>query len=255
MITSDGWLDWAVRLEPTNRHVNPGANPVKGAFFHSAEGYASVLLDPKSQWGYNGQYSWHFTNLKDGKLYQHYPFTARCWHATAANNDYVGGENEGRGADQNGNRLPPGQYEELTEAQVQNLVHITRDLEAWKGWKATRTGDKTQTLWEHREVVWLGGEGTRCPNGRIPWDEILYRLQEEDMANLNPNGSQRIVSEGNQIVIYNGNIPVLFIGDKEGKYPGQVSKNFGGRPVYLANGGDPDGDGHGEAFWTLEARD
>jgi len=248
MITADGGCDWAIRLQPTkppSQHLNPGVNPVKGAFFHSAEGYASVLLDPNSQWGYNGTYSYHGSNLFDGRFYQHYPFTARCHHATAANNDYIGIENEGD--------FP--KEPTLTQPQIDNLIRLTKDLEQWKGWKGTRTGDKTQTLWEHREVVWLGGEATSCPSGRIPWDKILAGLQEEDMAHLNADGSQRIVSEGNQIVIYNGNIPVLFIGDKEGRYPGQVSKNFGGTPVYLANGGDPDGDGHGEAFWTLEPRD
>lgn len=170
MITPDGWLHWAARLEPTNRHVNPGVNPVKGAFFHSAEGYASVLLDPNSQWGYNGQFSWHFSNLLDGRFYQHYPFTARCWHATAANNDYVGGENEGYAP----------REKSLTQAQVDNLVRLTRDLEEWKGWKASRTGDRTQTLWEHREVVWLGGTATSCPNGRIPWAAILAQLGGND---------------------------------------------------------------------------
>ncbi len=166
MITPDGWLDWAIRLEPTNRHVNPGTNPVNGAFFHSAEGYASVLLDPNSIYGYNGRYSWHFTNVFNGTVYQHYPFTARCWHATAANDDYIGGENEG---------YQPNE-KSLTDPQVTSLRRITADLIAWPGAKmkaATRTGDKSQTLWEHREVVWLGGTSTTCPNGRIPWDKIL----------------------------------------------------------------------------------
>lgn len=169
MITADGWIDWAEKLRPTNNNVNPGVNTVKGAFFHSAEGYASVLLDPNSQYGYNGNLSWHASNLMDGRFIQHYPLTARCWHATAANNDYIGVESEG---------YQPNE-KTLTDAQIDNLVRLTKDLEQWRGWKGSRPKSATDlayTLWEHREVVKLGGTGTTCPNGRIPWDEILKRL-------------------------------------------------------------------------------
>lgn len=48
------------------------------------------------------------------------------------------------------------------------------------------------------------------------------------IVNLNVDGSQRIVGEGNQIVFYNGNVPVMVIGDEAGSFPGQVKKNFGG---------------------------
>lgn len=251
MITPDGWLDWAIRLEPTNRHINPGINTVKGAFFHSAEGYASVLLDPNSEWGYNGKHSWHGSNLMDGRFIQHFPFTARCWHATAANNDYIGIENEGYSP----------REKSLNEAQIANLVRLVQDLEEWKGWRASRprsATDTTHTLWEHNEVVRLGGTGSTCPNGRIPWNTIMGLLkEEEDMVIRNPDGSpkQGWVPEGHRMVLYNESIPVLFVGDKTGAFPGQISKNFGGTEVFLANGGDPDNDGKGEAFWTLESRD
>lgn len=187
MITPDGWLDWAIRLEPTNRHTNPGVNPVKGVFFHSAEGYASVLLDPNSIYGYNGRYSWHFTNVFNGTVYQHYPFTARCWHATAANNEYAGGENEGYAPNE----------KSLTNAQVESLRRINADLIAWPGAKmkaATRTGDKAQTNWEHREVVWLGGEATSCPNGRIPWDKILQEGPEMSQQEIEELADRRALS-------------------------------------------------------------
>lgn len=51
---------------------------------------------------------------------------------------------------------------------------------------------------------------------------------EDDMANLNADGSQRIVSEGTFIVTYNNNIPVTRLGSTDGKFPGRMSKNFGG---------------------------
>ena len=169
MITADGWIDWAIRLEPTNRHVNPGVNPVLGIVMHSAEGYASVLLDPSSQYGYNGNHSWHLSNLMDGRLFQHYPLTARCWHATAANQSYVGVENEGYAP----------KDASLNDAQVANARRFISEIAEWKGWQPTRTGNTAQTLWEHREVVLLGGTATACPSGRIPWDKILEDTMDE----------------------------------------------------------------------------
>lgn len=169
MINEYGWLDWAEKMPAPWSKTNGGINPVKGVFLHSAEGYADHLLDL----AVNGPLSWHASNLMDGRFIQHYPFTARCWHATAANQSYIGIENEGV----NGIDLS------LNEAQIANAVRLIADLAAWKGWTPTRTADTTQTLWEHREVTRLGGSATACPSGRIPWDVILNRLnQEEDMT-------------------------------------------------------------------------
>lgn len=170
MITPDGWLDWAIRLPgPLNKNLNPGVNPVRGIFMHSAEGYAGTLLDPNSQWGYRGNHSWHLTNLFDGTVYQHYPFTARCHHATAANNSYVGVENEGDAPKESS----------LTEPQINSAVRFIREISEWKGWQAKRPlsqFDISHTLWEHNEVVRIGGSASSCPSGRIPWTEILNRL-------------------------------------------------------------------------------
>lgn len=169
MITADGWIDWAERLPGPVAHTNPGKNPVRGIFMHSAEGYAGTLLDPNSIYGYNGSHSWHLSNLFNGRLVQHYPLTARCWHATAANDGYVGVENEGDW---------PKELT-LTQKQIDNAVHFTKDISEWKSWTPTRTGNTAQTLWEHNEVVWLGGSATSCPSGRIPWDKILAGLNPE----------------------------------------------------------------------------
>jgi len=165
-ITPDGWLDWAIRLEPTNRHVNPGVNSVRGIVMHSAEGYASVLLDPNSQYGYNGTHSWHLTNLMDGRLFQHYPLTARCWHATAANSSYVGVENEGYAPKE----------ASLNDAQIATARRFIAEIAEWAQFNPRRPaydGDTSHTLWEHNEVVLIGGSATACPSGRIPWDKIL----------------------------------------------------------------------------------
>lgn len=142
---------------------------------HSAEGYASVLLDPASTYGYNGKSSWHLSNLMDGRVFQHYPFTARCHHATAANQSYVGVENEGYAPKE----------KSLNEIQVSNAVRFIKEISEWKGWIPKRPVSPTDisyTLWEHNEVIRIGGTSTACPSGRIPWQDILYQLDspEED---------------------------------------------------------------------------
>lgn len=180
-ITSDGWLDWAIRLPgpdyPIRRpegqaHTNVGINGDIGLFMHSAEGYASVLLDPASIYGYRGNHSWHLSNLFDGRVFQHYPFTTRCWHASKANQMYIGVENEGHSP-----KDPT-----LTAAQIESAKRFIKEISEWKGWEPRRPYNDTETgytLWEHREVVKLGGTATACPSGRIPWDKILM---EEDVS-------------------------------------------------------------------------
>lgn len=174
-VTADGWLDWATRLYGNPDHVNGGINPVHGIFLHSAEGYAPVLLDPNSKYGYHGDLSWHLTNLMDGRLFQHFPLTAQCWHATAANNSFVGMENEGRTpTDAQGNPIPPGPP--LNAAQIVNAKRVIADISQHYGWvpnRPTSAKDLTPTLWEHNEVVRIGGTSTSCPSGRIPWAKIL----------------------------------------------------------------------------------
>lgn len=49
---------------------------------------------------------------------------------------------------------------------------------------------------------------------------------------LNADGSARIEAEGNKIVIYNQNVPVLTIG---GDTPGQIQKLFGDKYYSLAH--------------------
>lgn len=170
----DGWLDKAIKMPGRPISVgagfNSGVNAVKGLVFHSAEGFAGTLLDPRSQWGYySAEFPWHFSNLLDGRLIQHYPMTARCWHGSAFNQDYVGIEHEGRSPE-------PGKGPLLNAAQIENDRILIAEVSAWKGWEPKRpafVGDKTATLYEHKETVWFGGTSTSCPNNRIPWERIL----------------------------------------------------------------------------------
>ncbi len=171
MITANGWLSWAEHLPGSLAKTNGGVNTARRIFLHSAEGYADNLLDL----AVNGPLSWHLSNLMDGRLIQHYPFTAQCWHATAANNHSVGMENEGVYTRET----------TLNEAQIVNAVRVIKDLSEWKGWTPSRPSNPsmtTYTLWEHREVPKLGGSATACPSDRIPWNEILRRLAMPDGA-------------------------------------------------------------------------
>ena len=160
MITPDGWLDWAERKPGPHFKVNGGLSPVSGFVAHSAEGYEAhimnVLLDP------NRQASWHFTNLYDGRLWQHYPIQAQCWASGAGqpNNNWPAMEHEG----------VAGQI--LTAAQVATTARVIKELSALKGWKPERQ----VTLWEHREMVRFGAAATACPSDRIPWAKILALL-------------------------------------------------------------------------------
>lgn len=170
----NGWLDWAIKLPRTDGAIRTyrGTNQVKGIFFHSAEGYKDTLLNL----ALHGPLSWQFSNMIDGEFYQHYPITARCWHASAANFDYIGCENEGVG-DETLNPIPE---PTLSPPQIDNAVHMIKDVSTFKGWVPSRPftpTDKTNTLWEHTEVIKLGGTGTACPSHRIPWDTILERLE------------------------------------------------------------------------------
>jgi hypothetical protein len=237
----DGWLDYAIRKPGPVNKVNGGLNQVKGIFLHSAEGYADGL------WGQlaNGPVSWHLSNLFDGTLYQHYPLTAQCWHATAANNAYIGMEHEGK--------VP--NHPSLTEAQVATAKRVIADVSAWKGWQPRRTPDLTQTLWEHREVTRLGGTGSACPSGRIPWEKIL---QQEIPMEL-PFGNHKLVADGHRAVLFIDGTAAFVFGTSDGLYPGAFGRYAGspGQPYdplawqYLRGtmGNSPQED----AMWLVEA--
>lgn len=258
MITADGWIEHPRVIKLPGRKpvfdgksgFNPGRNGMKGLVFHSAEGWAQTMLDPKSQWGYyNAEFPYHFSNLLDGRLYQHYSMTLRCWHGSAFNQDYNGIEHEGVSKEAGKGPL-------LNDMQIDNDRFLISECEAaglWTARRPAKVGDLTASLYEHKETVWFGGTSTSCPNNRIPWDKILQPAQEDDMANLTPDGAFKIVVENNCIVFYSQNIPVFKIGDDAGPYAGRIAKNFGGQWVFLRNPGDADG--KAEAYWSNEPGD
>lgn len=234
MITSDGWFDWAIRTPGPFRKLNsdtnkvPLFNPARAIFLHSAEGYKATMLNL----AVNGPLSWHLSNCIDGELHQHYPLNVQCWHASAANPFAIGMENEGVGDPQLGRPEPT-----LSPEQTDNAVRVIAELSAWRGWTPRRpvsATDTQHTLWEHNEVTRVGGSGTACPSGRIPWDTILSRLAPQPAP---PPGPERkfiagdagggLEVAGNQLLVWNNGICVLAIGDYEGAAPGQLAKLYG----------------------------
>lgn len=177
MISADGWVQ-GVRVLPGNSwQVNVGRNQIRGLVAHSAEGYASTLLNPASPYGYKGNHSWHFTNLKDGSLIQHFSVYQQTWHGNMLNPFTIGVENEGT-SDQ---PEIPTQFEPLTDPQIDNLVFLSKEIAALKGYtryaRFTGVDDPSAfLLYEHNQAVLFGGSSTECPSGRIPWDVILAKL-------------------------------------------------------------------------------
>jgi len=187
----DGWLDWAERMPGPWSKTNSGINPARGLFLHSAEGYEDTLLHLII----NGPYSWHASNLMDGRFIQHYPFTARVWHAgPGPNQSYIGVEDEGLHTVETS----------LNDAQVTNAVRLIDDLSKWKGWQPSRTGSTDQTLWEHREAPMIGGYASACPDGRIPWDKIMAGLSPAGLAGV---GIHYTDGSDEEIWVANGKVP------------------------------------------------
>lgn len=170
-LSADGWFSWAIRDEGPSNKTNPGTNTIRGVVPHSAEGYWPHLQDLLHSQARRA--SWFGSNLKDGRFFQHYSIYARTWTSGAGypNNNFVAWENEGVAG------------EGFTEGQIANCVRIIEELSALKGWEPVRPvkpGDLGATLYEHNECVRWGAEPTACPSGRVPWYEILRRLNEED---------------------------------------------------------------------------
>lgn len=183
MISVDGWLNWALRDPAPEDKVYAQRCAVLGFVPHSMEGIYrdarsrlfSRERDPQDPTRYSrfAAASWHFSNLADGRLIQHYSVFASCWTSGARlpNTKFNACENEGN------------QYQALTEPQVANLARLMRELAAFGHWtprRPTSPTDMTATLYEHRECVRFGAEPTACPSGRIPWARLIGALNEED---------------------------------------------------------------------------
>jgi N-acetyl-anhydromuramyl-L-alanine amidase AmpD len=170
------WYPAAEQYFAPSWKINGVINRSEGVVLHSMEGsYSGALTVLMS----NSQASWHFSVLKDGRVIQHYPTTAACWHAggPVSNNKFIGIEHEGRVG------------EALTPEQLASSVGLVRWIAQEEGWQMARH----VTMFEHNEVY-----NTACPSGRIPWeayvtndpnrednyDTGLTRIRLEDMLRI-----------------------------------------------------------------------
>lgn len=226
-------LDWypaALRRPGPVGKVSGAPQAKLGAVYHSMRGSytgsSPGLFDPAIE------KSWHFSILQDGRVFQHYPATAWCWHCgdrndpageISNNRDLIGIEHEGG---------PPGNLSEpFTAAQLDASIRLTVWLVAEGHIANLSRSGPTRGLWEHNEIV-----ATSCPLGRIPWSEIFRRAtpppisverDEDDMQLLQVAGQQEIWLRGGlhyQHVANMGTVAKLqYIGVKG---PVQVSQGF-----------------------------
>lgn len=78
-------------------------------------------------------------------------------------------------------------------------------------------------------TIWQYAGSVKMLGANLDLDVMDYDPSQEanNMANLNADGSQKIVSDGNFVVLYNGGVPVRRWGSTDGQYPGRESKLFG----------------------------
>lgn len=163
------WFPGAERLPGPARKTSGTSWPKQGFVGHSAEGswpgMRSVLMARDGG-------SWHFSNLKDGTLYEHYPVQAIAWHARGGNTKYAGMEFEGKAG------------EPLTELQISNAVAVIRWLKRVCEWDDLSRARPDGNMVEHQEVGVESNYVTACPSRRIPWIKIMVRADKEDDMEL-----------------------------------------------------------------------
>jgi len=151
------------------------SGPKRGDVKHSAEGgwggLYSVLDSPTRR------ASWQFTVAYD-RIEQHYGWSVNCWHAgdvdgdggVRANIDLVGIEHLGVAG------------EPLTLDQIDMTTRLTAWLAEQNGYQNFGRYPQQSHVWSLAEHNQVSDVPTACPSGRIPWSEILRRLEDDDMT-------------------------------------------------------------------------
>lgn len=167
-VNSDGWLTEAERVAGPVVKTNGGRNTMIGFVAHSAEGWERTMRDYVAD--VNVRKSWHFSNLRDGRLLQHYPVTAQCWTSGSGfpNNNFVSMESEGLST------------QPLNEAQLANVVLVIKALSVFTNRptveRTTEVKAHTLMVVEHNECTKWGSLATSCPSGRYNWELIMNEV-------------------------------------------------------------------------------
>ena len=192
-------------------------NIIRGEVKHSAEGgragmYA-VLDDP------NRQASWNFSIFKSGPPDQHYPLETITWTSGGPypNTAFVGMEHEGGGPDNLG--------EPLTENQIHWTTEITKEIRRLcsevGSYFPSRVGGFPPgghaNLFEHNEMTHYGSASTLCPNGRIPWGEIIKRLTEVNMGTVDVRLVKRM-HDDKVYEVFDGTTGIYLVHIPDAKY-------------------------------------
>lgn len=194
-ITTDGWFDWAERNPGPPDKKYTEANTARLFIPHSAVGYLNGWYSrlfstervscshggahPQGDYSPYASASVHLWNAYDGHLIQHYPIFVSCWASGSRHLNVNGVAMEHEGGFQ-----PVS--EPLRVGQIDTLERVLRDLAAFHGkppdyWsRPINAADMWATLYEHNETTRFGGVYSSCPSGRIPWNEILRRLGEQE---------------------------------------------------------------------------
>lgn len=172
------WYPHATR-RVTNKHGygNDDSCLGMGIVAHSMEGGLAAAFGELDR--ADRQASWHFSVSKSGAVWQHID-TVNISYASGsyqANKRFWSIEHEGRAG------------EPLTEAQRLATMAVMGWLLEQKNLKPIRK----ETLWEHREMMQFGAAATACPSGRIPWNEIIAELEEDDILSALTPDEQREV--------------------------------------------------------------
>ena len=143
------WASW--RPGPQNKVFGYDDNAMLAVCMHSMEGYEAGAWSQLD--GENTGVSWHFSVMKSGTVYQHYPLQASPWHAGSKyqNQRLIGIEHEGVVG------------EPLTHAQRLASIDLVNWIAKQCGWEVSTTdGPNRRTVYFHSDAT-----ATSCPNGRI----------------------------------------------------------------------------------------
>lgn len=176
---ADLWMPGAVIVPGHPDKVGyPSGNsgPLRGTVVHSAEGWRSELK--RLVQDVNRRASWCFSVLTDGTIWQHYPVDSWLWHSGDTDDDGgVKGNMELGSIEEEGLAGTP-----LNEKQVASTVRVIQFQARYFGRDESYARYPVMpsdgwTLAEHNQI---SNAFTACPSGRIPWEDILELLKEDE---------------------------------------------------------------------------